>query len=638
MRLNQLVFWGLLLEQAVSQSKSANISERITESPILRKVILLHESEKEDRCTLEYREFKNSYLRFVNRPNYQDYITSYEGCFHKCCVENSFCKSFSYFPDTNQCFLMNVTRHDEGVVMAYSLIHLHVEMINPDHTATTAAQNSLMSFATTTAEITEKEGEERSYPPIIATTVPADIEINPTFTTGRLLHQTNMSRRSGHVVENPITIKAVDTSFSNNSFLTTASVWKFAQNSTTPMDETQSGDGKREPSDDVTFVDSTGNHVTSNERTSNVTQTETSSKPTESSFVTHRSVISKFTTIKPKLHIIKSTEMLTKPPISPESTLKRESSTVAITTSKYVQQKYDITTASIHMLSAHSHQASRPTVEPQQIVTSPTSSNSQQKNTPTNSQPTGSTPTSSKYSPPSAELHGSVRLRTTTFRYSPTLSRLTTSRSRPPATKSTLPTTKQSEKTKSKSASSGHIITRFVLKPNEKTNLQDQQRGLMDKLTSCGFECKNGGKCKIYRNIKRTLKCQCKDGFKGKFCEKVVVASRQGIFRITWWIILLIVVAIILFISVVATFFIFYIYKRKVGNYNLTKERRFELASAYSPDRIDQALGPHYASLAWQNRPAQSLRSTDDANKSWIFCYFDNEARCESIYRMRAST
>lgn len=36
----------------------------------------------------------------------------------------------------------------------------------------------------------------------------------------------------------------------------------------------------------------------------------------------------------------------------------------------------------------------------------------------------------------------------------------------------------------------------------------------------------------------------------------------------------------------------------------------FQLASAYSPDHIDQALGPHYASLAWQNRPAQSLRST----------------------------
>lgn len=41
------------------------------------------------------------------------------------------CKSFSYFHLTKQCFLMNVTRHDEGVVLAHSEVHSHVEIIRP---------------------------------------------------------------------------------------------------------------------------------------------------------------------------------------------------------------------------------------------------------------------------------------------------------------------------------------------------------------------------------------------------------------------------------------------------------------------------------------------------------------------------
>lgn len=40
------MFWGLLLEQAVSQSKSANLSGTITESPVLKKVILLDDNEE----------------------------------------------------------------------------------------------------------------------------------------------------------------------------------------------------------------------------------------------------------------------------------------------------------------------------------------------------------------------------------------------------------------------------------------------------------------------------------------------------------------------------------------------------------------------------------------------------------------
>lgn len=346
-----------------------------------------------------------------------------------------------------------------------------------DHTATADVDDSALYFASTSSEIMETDSGDGSYPAIIATTVPTDIDIDPTSATGSLKDKILTSSQTD---ANQITITSSepktiftmtdDTNYPYNSIVTTPSVWKFAQNNTTARDKTQFGDGKREPSDEVTADNSAENDTTSYERKADVVQIDSTSKPKQSPTAGDASVITpKFTTPKTQLQTIESPKMPNKSPT--ESTLKEQSSTTRSLSSKSVQQNHVTTIASARTLSPYRHQSSRAIVRSQETTISSTSSNIQHKHTA--SLPLDSMSISSTPSAPSVGLQDSVALRTTTLRYSPTLSRLTTSGARPPVTRRTSPTTQQHVKTKSKSVRNGR-----VLKADEKTNLQtNHERG-----------------------------------------------------------------------------------------------------------------------------------------------------------------